>query len=282
MPAKVPEREKRSTEQLREQYEVEKELRTRLLGTSGVEERRDLYSSAYDELFRRVSHHPQKTKMADRATRRLTTERQKRVIDHFVGPGVVFLEVGAGDCSLSLAMAESAEKVYAVEVSEVIASASERHSNFHLILSDGTSIPVESGSVDLAYSFQLMEHLHPDDAKEQLTNVCRALKPGGRYICITPNRINGPWDISRYFAEEADGVHLKEYTNAELAALFRKTGFSGVRCYVRAKGLNTLLPLWPIRMVEWFLQVLPRGIRRPLSNSYPFRILLGINLVGIK
>jgi predicted SAM-dependent methyltransferase len=38
---------------------------------------------------------------------------------------------------------------------------------------------VRAESVDLAYSNQLMEHLHPDDASEQLANVYRALKPGG-------------------------------------------------------------------------------------------------------
>jgi hypothetical protein len=31
-----------------------------------------------------------------------------------------------------------------------------------------------------------MEHLHPEDAFEQLRNIIRALAPGGRYVCITP------------------------------------------------------------------------------------------------
>jgi len=58
--------------------------------------------------------------------------------------------------------------------------------NFTLIISDGCSIPAQRNSVDVAYSNQLMEHLHPDDALEQVHNVLDVLKPGGVYICITP------------------------------------------------------------------------------------------------
>ena len=75
-----------------------------------------------------------------------------------------------------------------------------------------------AGSVDLAFSDQLMEHLHPDDAVEQLRNIHRALKPGGVYVCVTPNRLYGPSDISAFFDDEARGFHLKEYSLDEIRA----------------------------------------------------------------
>ena len=56
--------ESRSVEQLREQYALEKMLADRLRRSS-KEERRFLYSSAYDELFRRVPHHPQVLRKLD-------------------------------------------------------------------------------------------------------------------------------------------------------------------------------------------------------------------------
>jgi SAM-dependent methyltransferase len=52
-----------------------------------------------------------------------------------------------------------------------------------------------------------MEHLHPDDASEQLANVYRALKPGGVYCCVTPNRISGLHDIPVYFDTVSQGLH---------------------------------------------------------------------------
>ena len=54
--------------------------------------------------------------------------------------------------------------VYAVEVSEEITGNLAFPRNVRLLLSDGTSIPVPDASVAVAYSNQLMEHLHPDDA----------------------------------------------------------------------------------------------------------------------
>ena len=38
-----------------------------------------------------------------------------------------------------------------------------------------------------------------------LANLYRALKPGAVYVCITPNRLSGPHDISLYFDSVATG-----------------------------------------------------------------------------
>ena len=84
----------------------------------------------------------------------------------------------------------------------------------HVVLSDGVSVEVPAASVTLAYSNQLMEHLHPDDALVQLRNIVRALAPGGLYV-RHPNRLTGPHDISMYFDRVATGFHLKEYTATE-------------------------------------------------------------------
>ena len=78
--------------------------------------------------------------------------------------------------------------------------------------------------MDLVFSNQLMEHLHPDDAEAELQSIFTALKPAGYYVCITPNRLTGPHDISRDFEESATGLHLKEYSTSELDSLFRRTG----------------------------------------------------------
>ena len=50
----------RTIEQLKEHYEIEKEL-ANILRESTREERKYLYSSLYDEMFRRVHLHPQLT-----------------------------------------------------------------------------------------------------------------------------------------------------------------------------------------------------------------------------
>ena len=56
-------------------------------------------------------------------------------------------------------------------------------------------------------------------ALEQLQNIHRSLADDWLYICITPNRLDGPHDVSQYFDGVARGFHMKEYTTAALARL---------------------------------------------------------------
>ena len=116
-----------------------------------------------------------------------------------------------------------------------------------LVLSDGVSIPVEA---TLIFSNQLMEHLHPDDVREQLRNVVTALLPGGRYLCITPSRLNGPHDISRGVDKVARGFHLREYTYTELDRLFKDVGFARTRAVIRIRGRQLEAPTWLLKALE--------------------------------
>jgi len=191
----------------------------------------------------------------------------------------VFLEIGAGDCTTSLAVAEFVKKVYALEVSEEITKSLISPQNFELILFNGCSIPLPAASISIAYSHQVMEHLHPDDALEQLANIHNILMSQGIYICVTPNRLSGPHDISKYFDLVATGFHLKEYTNTELSNLFKQVGFSKVRTYVGAIGIYIRFPLFLLKLLEDLLDRLPRRLSRVMAY---LSLLLNIRLVGIK
>ena len=269
-------------EQLREHYEVEKELATRLR-TASREERRRLYPALYDELCRRLPHHPQLTREADPERVAGQTAFQMQFLRRFLRPGATFLEVGPGDCALSFEVAKTAKHVYAIDVSEEITKrATLPPVNFELMIADGSSIPLPAGSVDIAYSTSVMEHIHPDDALEQLKNIHRALAPGGIYVCLTCNRLNGPHDVSKYFDPVPTGFHLREYTITELVALFKQVGFSKTVAYIGGRGLFLKAPLWLVRLYEGFLDRLPYAIRKPLANTVPFRALLSIRLIGTK
>ncbi len=152
-----------------------------------------------------------------------------------------------------------------------------------MILSDGTSIPVPPGSIDVAYSNQLMEHLHPDDARAQLLNLNRALKPGGIYVCQTPNRLTGPHDVSRGFDAVATGFHLREYTNGELIALFRECGFEQVTFYSTVRDYYYRVPTLALLAFERWL------VRQPLERARAFlnrtqlrRLFDNCRLVAVK
>lgn len=266
----------RPLEQLREQYEVERQLASRLKQATR-EERKSLYGIVYDELFRRIPHHPQLTRKTKEA-RNLQEEHVRGLVklaSRFVTADTTFLEIGAGDCALSLEMARRARQVYALDVSEQVSRNDAPPENFRLILSDGCSVPVEPGTVDMAFSYQLLEHLHPEDALDQLRNVHAALAPKGFYMCITPSSLSGPHDISQYFEDEPRGFHLKEYSTGELVRLFRQAGYSRFRLFFWSRGMLLRIPTAPIILLENILGTLPRSWQRRLAYSYPLRRLLG-------
>lgn len=271
----------RTPDQLWEQYQIEKQLAAKLRNASKVERRR-LYSETYDELFRRVPHHGQLTRKVSAAERARSVQLQLGLLGRFVGRDTCFLEIGAGDCALSLHVAKRVRQVYALDVSETITKESRVPANFQLILSDGVSVPVPSSSVTVAYSNQLMEHLHPDDAVEQLANIVRGIAGGGLYVCITPNLLTGPHDISRYFDDTATGFHLKEYTITELRRIFRNAGFRRTAQYARLRHGYFPIPAWLTRVLEGVLGALPPALRARLCRNRLARSLLDIRLVGWK
>lgn len=279
-----PPREGRLTpEQIRAHYLVERELARRLL-SADRENRRVLYNELYDELFNRVPFHPQLQKKQDPAHREQQLGWQFRLLQRFFDRDRVFLEVGAGDCALSNRVGDRFRLVYAVDVSERISQGADLKENVRFVLSDGTSIPVPSGTVDIAYSNQLMEHLHPDDAVEQLRNIHAALAPGGLYLCVTPNRLSGPHDVSRYFDEVASGFHLKEYVFPDLRRIFEDVGFVDVRVLTGLAGRYRRLPGGNLlqSLLEGLMRSLPNRLRDRAVSFSPVHSALGLVCIARK
>jgi SAM-dependent methyltransferase len=271
----------RSPDRIRAHYAIERELSDRLR-KAPADRRLVLYGEVYDELFERVPDHPMLCLAADETARTANVEGELRFLRRFLRADTAFLELGAGDCALSRRVATMADAVYAVDVSESLTAAARESGEIHVVLSDGISVDVPRESMTLAYSNQLMEHLHPDDALKQLRNVWLALVPGGLYVCVTPNRLNGPHDVSKYFDRVATGFHLKEYTVNELSRLMRATGFSEVASYAHVRGKTARVPLRAVTSLETVLQLLPHAVALKMASSRPWRWLLGIRLVARK
>ena len=268
----------RSLEALRRHFEIEAELADRLRAASR-EERKNLYRDVYNELFARVPDHPQHTVKFEESQQAQKLTLQLKLLQPFLTHSDTYLEVGAGDCLLARSAARFVKQVYAVDVSEVITRNAGWPKNFALKLSDGISIPVPSGSVNVAYSNQLMEHLHPDDAVEQLREIYRSLAPGGVYICITPHRFSGPHDISGYFGNSPQGFHLKEYSHGDLRQILLEAGFAAATSWGGLKGRFFPLPGQLVAGLESALSRFPDARRRSLAKSFPLRAFLGDTII---
>lgn len=264
---------------IKEHYEIETELADRLRNAS-KEERRFMYGVVYDEWCRLVPDNLLLTGKIDEKKRSKAIHAEIGILNRFVSAETIFLELGPGDCKLSCKLAKNVNKVYAIDVSHELTRLSSYPDNLELIiLTDCLCIPVPENSIDVAYSKDLIEHIHPDDIHEQLRNIHKALAPGGIYICITPNRLCGPHDISGYFDSVAKGFHLKEYTISELAHLFEDYYFSKVRVFISYKGhiLSPILPVFPFIWIENVISWLPYPLRGKIA-----RMLLAVKVIATK
>lgn len=268
----------RSRARLEHHFDVERELAKRIRD-SDRDSRKKLYTSVYDELFKRVHDHPQLQEKVDPIKRQRRIDWQVSHLRTLVPASGNFLEIGPGDCALSIAMSDHAKTVTAVDVSNEITRRNDLPLNFSLLISDGTSIACADGSIDLAYSDQLMEHLHPDDAREQLKEVYRVLRPNGKYLLITPNSAIGPHDVTKYFdIDSPQGLHLKEYTFAELDELLAHVGFTKRAALVGAMGHYFAIPIaWANRLEALFMKA-PRSVRKTFIKSKLIRPVLNLFL----
>jgi SAM-dependent methyltransferase len=242
-------------------------------------ERTSVYSEVYRELFDSLPDHPQKSAKSDGRTESIL--QQLALLKPHLSATSRFLEVGCGDAALTFAVATRAQHAYGLDVTDALIDRT-TPPNFEFLITTGVDIPLPDRSVDVSYSNQLIEHLHPNDAALQLREVWRVLSYGGVYRCVTPSRFTGPHDISRYFDYEATGLHLKEYDYKDLRQLFRDAGFRSTLFYVTGGHRQVRIPYFVGRAAEIALSMLPKSTSAFVA-SLPFvNQLMGLTIVGVK
>jgi SAM-dependent methyltransferase len=265
----------RSPERLIAHYELERRLSDRLR-TASRSERPLVYAEVYSELFDSLPDHPQKTS-GESASLRVAD--RMRLLNPLLKPGAAYLEIGCGSAALPFALAGLAGQVLGLDVTDTLIDFAAAPSNFRFVRTSGVEISLPDGSVDLAHSDQLMEHLHVEDAEPQLREIHRVLKPGGQYLCTTPNRVTGPHDISAFFDEVATGFHMQEYDYGSLRALLMEAGFSRVSFPLVVRGFRLATPPYPmLRGMEYVLEAAPTVIRRGRAAG----IIMGITALVTK
>ena len=236
----------------------------------------------YDELFAKVPDHPRLTRRESTTLTQRKIESKLQLISGFLNRAIVFAEFAPGDCRFASAAAERVKKIYAIDISNQ-SGLSAFPPNFELIIYDGYDLDLKDDSIDLVFSDQLIEHLYPEDAELHFHLVYRTLSKDGHYIFRTPHAFTGPHDISKYFSEEPEGFHLKEWTYSELSRLLRKTGFTRPYGYWWFRGRQFELPIIVFALIELPLTIFPRKMRKRIVMSKKFRFLRqGITIIASK
>ncbi|HTE38781.1 MAG TPA: class I SAM-dependent methyltransferase, partial [Reyranella sp.] len=263
---------------LKAHYDVERELAQRLRD-SHPSDRQNMYEVAYSELFSKLPDHPQHKVNPEK--RALSTLSQVKFLQTFTTTTSILVEVGCGDAAVTKGIAPYVASAIGIDVTDALLGRLSPP-NFRFVKSNGVDFGLSDVSADVVYSNQLMEHLHPDDAIRQLVEIARILKPGGCYICSTPNRLTGPHDISGYFSYHPLGLHLREYDHASLSLLFEQAGFSSIYSVLRLKGRSTVVPARYLVWAEKLYSLMPQVVRGRLSRNRAIRALFGVILIGRK
>jgi len=210
-----------------EHFQLERKLANELRATT-AEQRKTMYGKVYNVLF---STFPELAHNLD-STEEDRIGWQLKLAQRLYDKDKIFMEIGAGDCILSKALAPHFRKIVAYEVAETIPFIEGRPDNLELKIFNGVDMHEAPGSVDIIYSNQVFEHLHIDDTVPLLKDYHSFLTPNGKLVIITPHRLTGPHDISRDFTKEAEGFHMKEYNYKEMKDLLEANGFTKVKGYI--------------------------------------------------
>lgn len=265
----------RTPERVRHHYEVEKELAAKLRN-SCQSERVQLFETLYTELFERVPDHPRLVRRETPEQSRHKVEGQLRLLRPFLRSDSTLLEIAPGDCCLAHAASRLCKSVVGVDISDQRSAGAEAPANFLLKVYDGYRIDLPDGIADVAFSYQFLEHLHPDDVGPHLQLVHRLLKPGGKYVIDTPHRFSGPHDISRFFGDDLVCFHFQEWTFRSLEKTLKAAGFRRVRVFRRGRFWPSRLVADLNKLVEGGVGLLPSNLRKALSR----RCYQSVTIVG--
>jgi len=141
-------------------------------------------------------------------------------------PFRVVADLGSGEGTLSQMLAQRAEKVIAVDLSEKMVAYGQQLARDHDLpnlefrVGEIEAPPIDDGEVDLALLSQALHHAeHPARA---LAAAFRILRPGGRLIVL---------DLLQHSFEDARELHADRwlgFSEAELAAMLEDAGFTDI------------------------------------------------------
>jgi ArsR family transcriptional regulator len=161
-------------------------------------------------------------------------------------PPTVIADLGAGDGSFALLLAQAATRVIAVDSSQKMLDVAREQAlrngvaNVEFRLGDMEELPIDDGAVDLAIFSQSLHHAgHPERAVRE---AWRIVRPGGRIVVL---------DLAKHRFEEARELYADEwlgFSEVEIESMLASIGFADVRASVvdkdpEAPQFQTLLAM---------------------------------------
>jgi len=181
------------------------------------------------------------------------------------------LDAGVGEGYGAAMLASTAASVVGVDIeADVIDHAATAYPSVRFQTADLVSLPFPDGSFDAVVSFQVIEHLQRP--REFVSECARVLRPGGRLILSTPNRltfsptgVRNPFHTVEFAAAELRAVLTASFVVERMAGTFhgRKIRLlEGVlRGSVPERLIRQPVPEWPAWLRRFVAAVRPSDFR---------------------
>ena len=153
-----------------------------------------------------------------------------------LAPQQRYVDLGVGDGQLTLMLAQTAQKVTAVDISTKMLAQIERRAedlgldNITTLEADIEDMSLADGSHDIAVMSQALHHVH--SPSRALKEALRVLARGGRLLVIDLLAHNEDW-----VREKLNHQHLG-FTEEELTELLTQAGFKDIRVERAARDAN--------------------------------------------
>ncbi len=192
--------------------------------------------------------------------------------------GKTTADIGCADGYGSQYLADYTQSTVGVDYSEVtVAEARQKHAaKTNLTFKAGSvpPLPFESESMDVITAFQFIEHIHP--RLEFMKEVYRVLKPGGVFLCSTPNIkmsiARNPFHVHEYTFDEMKGEVSQVFDTFEIQGV---QGTAVVNKYYEDNA----------RWAKKILRLDPLGIHKIIPASWlvaPYNFLTSLMRKDLK
>ncbi len=192
--------------------------------------------------------------------------------------GKATADVGCADGYGTQYLAGYTQSTIGIDYSEAtIAEARKKHAaktNLSFMSGSVPPIPLPDESVDVLTAFQFIEHIHERNAF--MRDVKRVLKPGGIFICSTPN---AKMSIAR------NPCHVHEFTfdemEKETKSIFPKFDLLGVQGNEKVNKYYADNAAWAKKILKWD----PLGIHKIIPASLlvlPYNLLTTVMRKNLK
>ena len=198
--------------------------------------------------------------------------------------GKVSADIGCADGYGTQYLADYANTITGVDYSEAtLAIAREKHkAKTNLTFKSGSvpPIPLADESVDVVTAFQFIEHI--EQRLEFMKEVKRVLKPGGTFLCSTPNIkmsiARNPFHVHEYTFDEMMSEASKVFADIDLRGV---QGSDRVNKYYadNAKwakkilrldplGLHKLIPAsWLVKPYNWLTTNMRKNLKETNTDT---------------